>query len=151
MFDIFKAKVTVQLHGSITAQIRENANQALPNETGGLLLGWWDGSEVIVEGVVEVPDDQATSHSWTRRERWAQEALDHLIYDEQNKFVGYVGDWHSHPAECGASNADLASLRRASLRYNLPIVLVVHPPSSKLYLYAARKGRLCGVRLVKHI
>src|SRR4029450_870181 len=78
--------------------IARRARQAAPNETGGLLLGWWEGTAVVVAHAVEVPDPDATSSRWTRHEDTAQAALDAALPDPSHPWLGYVGDWHSHPA-----------------------------------------------------
>src|SRR4029450_6291089 len=86
--------------------IARRARQAAPNETGGLLLGWWEGTAVVVAHAVEVPDPDATSSRWTRHEDTAQAALDAALPDPSHPWLGYVGDWHSHPAPVDCSTTD---------------------------------------------
>lgn len=55
--------------------------------------------------------------------------------------AGYVGDWHSHPAACGASSQDVTSIRRASRQYTEPLVLLVHRSDGTLDHVVAHRGR----------
>lgn len=112
-----------------------------PIETGGLLLGWWEGEDVSVVDAIEVPDEKATHMSWIRREKPAQVALDHALADRSDK-AGYVGDWHTHPAVIGASGTDLSSLRRSSRQYDKPTLLAVHKVDGNIEMHAALNGKI---------
>ena len=110
------APVEIRLTGPVLAEIRAAASAAEPRETGGFLLGWWATSNVIVvRHALEVPDRLATSTSWVRRPKAAQAALSAALASFGHPFLGYVGDWHSHPQRCEASQRDLATLARSSL------------------------------------
>lgn len=130
-------KVDPQAEHAVTAA----AVTAHPRETGGLLLGWWDTGRIVVRFAVEVPDAQATTNSWTREQTRAQTALDAALDEHQHPWLGYVGDWHSHPAACGASIQDVASIRRASRQYGDPLILIVHRVDGVLDLVVAHRGR----------
>ncbi|MDI5975478.1 Mov34/MPN/PAD-1 family protein [Amycolatopsis magusensis] len=110
----------------VLAVIAKAADAAHPCETGGLLLGWWDGGRIVVRHAIEVPDPEATPTSWVRVENTAQAALDEALDRHPHPWLGYVGDWHSHPAACGASSQDITSIQRASGQYEQPLVLLVH-------------------------
>lgn len=116
----------VEVHPDVKATISAASAAAHPRETGGLLLGWWDSRRIVVRDAVEVLDPNATSTSWTRNERPAQTALDNALAHHAHPWLGYVGDWHSHPAACKASSQDIAVIRRASAQYDQPLVLFVH-------------------------
>lgn len=116
----------VDVHADATTLITAAAAAARPRETGGILLGWWDGGQVAVRHAVEVPDPEATAASWSRDELRAQVALDAALAEHEHPWLGYVGDWHSHPAACGPSAQDLVSIRRASRQYDQPLVLLIH-------------------------
>lgn len=120
------ALIIVDVHPDAAQVVSNAAAAALPRETGGLLLGWWDASKIIVRHAVEVPDPRATTNSWSRDEPRAQAALDAALAAHQHPWLGYVGDWHSHPADCGASSQDVISIRRASRQYTQPLALLVH-------------------------
>lgn len=136
--------ITVGVSGSASQKIHDFAKSRHPIETGGLLLGWWEGENVAVVDVIEVLDKRATHTSWIRREKTAQIALDQALAGRKGN-VGYVGDWHTHPAAIGASITDLLSLRRSSRQYNKPIVLVVRKLNEDIELHAAIKGKIISV------
>lgn len=116
----------VEVHPHVETTIAAAAAAAHPRETGGLLLGWWNEGQVIVRHAVEVPDPDATGHSWSRSEPSAQAALDAALAEHQHPWLGYVGDWHSHPAACGTSAQDRTSIQRASSAYPDPLALIVY-------------------------
>lgn len=133
--------VMVDVHPDATKVIAAAAVAAHPRETGGLLLGWWDARYVVVRHAVEVPDPGATTNSWSRDEPQAQAALDTALAEHQHPWLGYVGDWHSHPAACGASSQDVTSIRRASRQYTEPLMLLVHRSDGTLDQVVAHRGR----------
>ncbi len=110
----------------VLAAIGKAADAAHRCETGGLLPGWWDDGRVVVRHAVEVPDPKATHTSWVRVEGTAQAALEEALDRHPHPWLGYVGDWHSHPTACGASSQDITSILRASTQYEQPLVLLIH-------------------------
>lgn len=133
--------VQVRLSAQAADTLRQQARAAAERERGGLLLGWWDHRDIIIQLAVEVRDPGATFATWTRHETAAQQALDEARATLADPRIGYVGDWHTHPAPIGASPADKAALRRASRQYDQPIALIVALPDGGLDLHAARAGR----------
>jgi integrative and conjugative element protein (TIGR02256 family) len=127
--------------------LRAYAFGAHPLETGGLLLGWWERQVPIIFSAVEVKDPHATRRCWTRDERRAQEALEQV--QRLGKHIGYIGDWHSHPADVGPSGSDLRELRRVSRQYGDPITLAVVRHGGPVDVRLALAGRLTtAARLV---
>lgn len=116
----------VQVAAEVTSAIAAAAALAHPRETGGILLGWWFEGCVIVRHAIEVPDPDATPAAWARDPATAQLALQEALSNQGHPWLGYVGDWHSHPAACGASGQDIASIQHASAQYDQPLVLLVH-------------------------
>jgi integrative and conjugative element protein (TIGR02256 family) len=136
-----QSPLAVDMHADVTTVIGAAAAAAYPQETGGLLLGWWDDGRVVVRHAVEVPDPDATTNSWSRDEPRAQAALDAALAEQDHPWLGYVGDWHSHPAPCGASWQDVASIKRASRQYNQPLVVLVHRVDGPMEPIGAHRGR----------
>lgn len=102
------------------------ANSALPNETGGLLIGYRhkDGT-VTVTRVLEVPDASATPVRYVQRHAIASRVLaDFLSRQGQDTVEGYVGNWHTHPARAASSNTDLATLARNAVLDGSPVALL---------------------------
>jgi integrative and conjugative element protein (TIGR02256 family) len=139
--------VRVVVASNATDFIAQRAQQAAPKETGGLLLGWWEDTTVVIGHAVEVPDPNATTSTWTRHEDAAQATLEAALRDLGHPWLGYVGDWHSHPAMLDASPTDELSLRRASSQYAKPLALLVHQPDGHLDVRAAHRGHIRAARL----
>lgn len=139
--------VTAQLHAEAATSISVAAVSAHPREAGGLLLGWWQSTNprVVVRYAVEVGDPDATTSSWTREEELAQRVLQTVRDDLRHPWLGYVGDWHSHPAAAEPSIQDDRSIRRASRQYAMPLLLVVRRSDGTLDWRGARHGKICRV------
>lgn len=147
MIRFFRRKTIVRVRAAAATKLHNIAQQAMPQETGGLLLGWWDGNDIIIEDCTEVIDDHATGNSWVRHEQPAQKSLDAILTDSKMSPIGYVGEWHSHPAVQGASATDLSSLRQSSALYEKPLVMIVRLPNESFDLHAARRGKMLSVQL----
>jgi integrative and conjugative element protein (TIGR02256 family) len=102
----------------------EAAKRAVPRETGGLLLGYFEPTAIVVRQAIEVVDPEATATSYTRQQARAQKALDVALLSLDSD-VGYVGDWHSHPGFALASWQDKRELRRAAAELELPLAMIV--------------------------
>lgn len=93
--------------------------EQLPNETGGVLVGYYDlnlNTVVIVDALPPPPDSKSTPHSFER----GTEGLAEKIKDISMRtagVVGYVGEWHSHPDNYPAvpSTDDLIQLSYLAL------------------------------------
>jgi proteasome lid subunit RPN8/RPN11 len=138
--------VVVELHGGVIELIVVAAGVAHPLETGGLLLGWWDADKIVIRHAVEVPDPSATTNSWTRDEPQAQAVLDAALTTHEHPWLGYVGDWHTHPGVCGASRRDISSICRASRQYDRPLALLVHRADGVFDQVVAHRGRIRSTR-----
>lgn len=132
----------IRVSRSASKRIHSAARRADPRETGGLLLGWWQDGSIVIDSVIVLADNGATGTSWTRYEDQAQERLDTVLDVNRDPYLGYVGDWHSHPAPVGASHTDLRSLTRSSKQYQHPLALVIRLSDGTLRPYVAKRGKL---------
>lgn len=106
--------------------MRDAATAALPNETGGILLGYRSVDGVRVAGAIEVPDPRATPTSYRRRHRTAAKLLSAALGRQAPRSpVGYVGEWHSHPAPQPPSTEDISAIAATAAAASDDIVLVV--------------------------
>lgn len=95
-------------------------------ETGGVLLGWRHDRGVYVNDALVVPDSQAKHTSYRRRHKPASDVLDAALAELPSESpIGYVGEWHSHPAPAGPSWVDRFEMRRISRRTQAPVGLLV--------------------------
>ena len=107
-------------------QMLTAAGRDVDIETGGILLGWREEHRLCVIQVLEVYDDEARRTSYTRRRRLAEklmsEVLDRLPGDTS---IGYVGEWHVHPAPIGPSITDQKELKRFSKKSENSLGMIV--------------------------
>lgn len=119
--------ITVDLSERAQIELRGAARRALPDETGGILLGCLiDGRPVVAE-VVEIPDSDATARSYRVPDGRTQEVVaESRAHDSR---LGYVGEWHSHPSAAGPSTLDVATMLGSAQDSGTtsPILLLVHP------------------------
>lgn len=92
---------------------------ALPNETGGVLLGYHDfnvGAIVLVDALPAPSDSRASPGSFERGTAGLMKAVQDASARTAG-IVGYVGEWHSHPLGHSAapSRDDLVQLAEISL------------------------------------
>lgn len=140
----------VSLHPGVPAAVTAAARRAEPKETGGLLLGWTEGGTIVVRHALEVPDPDATSTSWTRGETRANEALAKLLAEAEHPWLGYVGDWHAHPAPVGPSTTDKRSLKKDSRVKRESLVLIVHRSDETLDVLTAQRGSATRTTLITY-
>jgi proteasome lid subunit RPN8/RPN11 len=143
----WRCRVPVDVHREVVVELTRAAAAAAPQETGGLLLGWWRADGIVARHAIEVRDPTATQSAWIRSVGSAQRALDRALAEHDHPWLGYVGDWHSHPAPMPASAQDLESVRRASRGYKLPLLLLIHYGSGIHDARCAVRGRLRTTRL----
>ena len=98
-FDTRLGDLEVYFDAGFERQVRDLRASNLPNETGGVLLGYYDltvNSLVIVAALPAPPDSKSSQAAFERGVEGLKEAV-----AEANKrtrgVVEYVGEWHSHP------------------------------------------------------
>ena len=111
--------------------IRDEASSKLPNETGGILMGYWSTpcvEVVITNATGPGPQAEHSLNFYKPDNKWQHEEAIRL-YEEFN--VEYLGDWHSHPyASDLLSWDDKRTLRKISRHKNgrvmFPVMLILH-------------------------
>ena len=91
------------LDAGVVSRASEYRRQRLPNETGGVLIGYFDvpRKSVYVVDVLPAPKDSAEHKTaFVRGFAGLREELD-AIEARTGGQVGYVGEWHSHPDGAG--------------------------------------------------
>jgi integrative and conjugative element protein (TIGR02256 family) len=113
-------------------KVRELRAEGLPNETGGILLGYFDlklGNVYIVDALPAPTDSQGDQTGFTR----GAEGLQAAVKKAEGRTAGvvsYIGEWHSHPKNSSASPsmADIYLLRHLALVLEgdgLPAVMLI--------------------------
>jgi integrative and conjugative element protein (TIGR02256 family) len=127
-------------------KVRELRLQALPSETGGVLLGYFDLTQkniYVVDILPAPPDSQGDANGFSR----GTEGLAKAIREVQRRtanIVGYLGEWHSHPpgSSATASSADALQLAHLGIelhRDGLPALMLIIGEKDECWHYASVK------------
>ena len=84
-------------------KISKFRNDKLPNETGGILIGAIDNfyRKIYVTNTILAPEDSIEKPTlFIRGIKGVREKLV-LIQKTTNNNLNYLGEWHSHPKNCG--------------------------------------------------
>jgi integrative and conjugative element protein (TIGR02256 family) len=123
---------------TLRAEVTHEANRAFPNETGGVLMGyWWHasledplGGCVVVAAVIgpgplaiHKPRSFSPDHEYQEREVGR-------VYQASGRMSTYLGDWHTHPNGTGllSRRDERTAIRIASApraRAPRPVMLVL--------------------------
>lgn len=111
--------------GALTLASR-HAREGLPKEVGGILVGWREGANVIVvQDLLLVPHDGPSPIRYDREHEPADALLQRYLDRAANPNLGYVGEWHSHPATQPPSSMDLSTIRGIAAHLAEPVALIV--------------------------
>ncbi|RKG29813.1 ThiF family adenylyltransferase [Acinetobacter tianfuensis] len=91
--------ITLFIDNGVLDLLFQMRKQCLPNETGGVLLGYYDfniKAVVIVTALPAPPDSKSTPTSFERGTLGLAEKIQEAS-DRTMGMVGYIGEWHSHP------------------------------------------------------
>jgi integrative and conjugative element protein (TIGR02256 family) len=123
---------TAWIASTVIATLCQEADRAAPDDTGGVLLGYWSATPaapVITDSIGPGP------HALHEPERFIpdqsfQESEISRLYAESNRKLRYLGDWHTHPGSPGSlSTKDLATMKRIahfrSARADRPVMLIL--------------------------
>lgn len=116
----------------IREKIHLQRKRYLPNETGGVLLGYFDlilNKVFIVDALAAPIDSREESTGFLRGIEGLEDAVKKAGERTAN-VVGYVGEWHSHPRRCSVnpSWADiilLVHLAKALEYEGLPALMLI--------------------------
>jgi len=97
---------------------------ALPQETGGILLGFRTSDLVVVTQALTVADPRSNRHSY-QRHRQAAQAKMAAAGINKTPGIGYVGEWHTHPLDCPPSATDIRALTATARLTTTAVALIV--------------------------
>lgn len=104
--------------------------KSLPKETGGILIGYYESHTIVVTHALTIGSDHASTNHYVRDDVKANHLLKGFLTDRApDDPIGYVGEWHSHPAPAGPSSLDISALRTIAKTSGGPIALVVRSMS----------------------
>lgn len=103
-----------------------HAVEAGAKEIGGIMVGWWEGNcTAVVHDLLIVPDVRAGRNHYNRRHSAAHSVLTTYREGLDDHRVGYVGEWHTHPAPQRPSETDRAALAAIARQGQSAVALVV--------------------------
>lgn len=110
---------TLFIDAGVELQLRDMRTKGFPNETGGVLLGYYDfniSAVVVVAGLPPPLDSKSSPGSFERGVAGLTEAVAEASRRTAG-VVGYIGEWHSHPPGHSASPSrdDLVQLVHLAL------------------------------------
>jgi integrative and conjugative element protein (TIGR02256 family) len=127
---------------SIQKKIRAQREKHLPNETGGILLGYFDlvlRKIFIVDALSAPPDSLGDLTGFVRGIEGLEDAVNKAAQRTAH-VVGYIGEWHSHPRHHSSNPSGedlllLADLATALEQEGLPaLMLIVGEHEEKWYI-----------------
>ena len=101
-------------------EMQTDRRSALPNETGGVLIGAYDiaRKRVYVVCQVKAPEDSISSPtSFIRGCANLPERLEYIYMTTLDNLT-YIGEWHSHPSANTQKSMDDKKLHKAIVDYN---------------------------------
>ena len=117
-------------------KVHEARAKKLPNETGGVLVGSYDMQRKIVyvvDCLPSPPDSKEWPTLYIRGHRGLHSQIEKVQQVTENQ-LQYVGEWHSHPSNCGVkpSQDDLKVFEWLSNHMKVdglpPLMLIVGDP-----------------------
>jgi integrative and conjugative element protein (TIGR02256 family) len=141
----------VWISAKLLSSLAEEAEKHAPNETGGVLMGYWADPSSLVIRVCLGPGPAAIHEKY----RFVPDHEYHVtevenIFRQSNGSCTYLGDWHSHPEGAPLlSQKDRRTLKfiatDAKARAPAPIMLLVAggPVWNPVVWCARRKKMFC--------
>lgn len=128
--------ISPQARDALKVAARASSEQ----EHGGILIGYRDTDGITIDDIIEVTDTTATRTRYLRRESPARQALAaYLDRPGLEQTLGYVGEWHTHPAPAPPSFTDRQAMRTMTRRNRETVALIVaalQPDRRNVRLYA---------------
>lgn len=118
---------TVDVSERAQRELRRLAEGAIPDETGGVLVGCMIDERPVVTEVVEIHDETATDREYRVPEGATANAV--AAARQRDARLGYLGEWHSHPDGSGPSTLDIAAMLGAAEDSGTsePVLILVAP------------------------
>lgn len=139
--------VTVDVSEEAQHALCNAAQAALPNETGGILVGCRVDDRTVVVDAVEIANDDACPRTFRIAEGVVVDAVETARSSDSR--LGYVGEWHSHTTARGPSALDVATMLTVAADADgddRATLVLVHPNSddrsAQIRAYAATAAGL---------
>lgn len=117
--------IGVVITDQAVATLKAQARATRINERGGILVGYRTDTALHIHDALVVPDHAAAHTKYVRRGQGGQRVLEDWFHATGDPTIGYVGEWHTHPAPMPPSPTDLAAARIMCIKNRHPVALVV--------------------------
>jgi hypothetical protein len=93
------------------AEIKEHAESALPNESGGVMIGRLDRQRKVayITEAWKAPKDSSSTRTGFSRGLAGLKSKTAMLEKDTNEYLSYVGEWHSHPPRSGSALSSVDS------------------------------------------
>ena len=123
-------------------EAKKHREEALPNETGGLLFGIIDQKDKTITLVkaCRAPDNSVSTPTSFERGAYKSTKILDDCHERTGGIVTYVGEWHSHPIGCAAlpSQDDVGQLHFLTSALQIDgipaLMLIISDSSFGLYI-----------------
>ncbi|WP_104126703.1 Mov34/MPN/PAD-1 family protein [Cryobacterium sp. Y57] len=150
-----RAEAKVDISADVIKALSNAATTALPYETGGLLIGWRDGENVVVRAWIQLGTPNPRTNRFDIDAKKATKVLKHHLRMTSNPLEGYVGAWHTHPALAPPSGTDIETFGASAAATSAPLAFVVLATdgfaSTAHIAWAGRSGDRVMIRTQKTI
>ncbi|WP_179296583.1 MULTISPECIES: Mov34/MPN/PAD-1 family protein [unclassified Mesorhizobium] len=117
--------MTIWLSRPVLGKIQKLGIRYYPVETGGVLLGWRDGADRIVTGLLgSGPKALHGRHAFLPDHAWQ---MIHIreAFEGSSGDLDYLGDWHTHPdGVASMSDLDCRTLSKIARRVKSPLMMI---------------------------
>jgi integrative and conjugative element protein (TIGR02256 family) len=143
----------VWLASSVLSDLEAAADFRFPQETGGVLMGYWIAApmEVVITAAIGPGPNAIHRRYGFRPDHAFQVEAIEKIYETSGRLETYLGDWHSHPLGAARlSRTDLRTMSRisrtAKARASLPLMLLLNGSLKNwaVTVWCCRR-RICGL------
>lgn len=131
------------------ATILAAARGAHPNEAGGILVGVFAAERPWITHALEIPGASVGAAHYLLPGGVTRPIV--RCVRRVDTRLGYLGEWHVHPADIGPSGTDRETLRSIALKSREPILVIARLWSTGYRLDARilRRGRLIPLMIVQ--
>jgi integrative and conjugative element protein (TIGR02256 family) len=125
-----KKEKIVWLKKSVLEMIMDEMNKWYPNETGGVLIGYWNENQAVITHLIDGgPNAVRSKTSFIPNHKYQVDEIS-KIYKISNRTETYLGDWHTHPdVKAYLSNTDKKTFNKIArykpARLSMPLMIIV--------------------------
>lgn len=128
---------SVRVFEKVINEMKRSSEQDLPNETGGVLLGYIStiNQTVTITDLISAPEDSIKQPHYFQLSTTNLKSKVRKVEKKTNGMLTYIGTWHSHPTHSAASPLDKKTYEYlSSIRNSEPTVCLICTPKDILLL-----------------